>query len=312
MDFFRRLSARRRWAARGWGGAISGGVLMVCATASSCSTNLDCGLLGDCVNGSCICDRGWVGDYCTTLDLQPAPVDSGLRQQFSSNWCGTIIPDNETMQQYVMLSSDMHGCSLSVWLSGSQIIEAVSTTGPLGPYLPTGRVVVASEAHNPQAIQAPSGEWLLFDSYGGPDSDCPGTCNYTNCQSGAMCPVKMPRDGGLAWWVFHTAPTARGPWTPVNTTVDFPCYSQNLTPSPTFLPNGSLLLAFHCDSSGARKMGDLVLVRADDWRAGPFVRVADVAWRVCGNSSDANQCVGGFAPFLRGSCWGANDYRFSS
>ncbi len=55
--------------------------------AAACGTDEDCGLLGDCVAGNCVCDDGWVGPTCASLDLQPAPPNSGLRQLNSSNWC---------------------------------------------------------------------------------------------------------------------------------------------------------------------------------------------------------------------------------
>lgn len=63
-----------------------------------------------------------------------------------------------------------------------------------------------------------------------------------------MCKPKMPSGGGRGWWVFHTAKSARGPWAPVNVSVDFPCFSENLTPSPFFHPNGTLFVVFHCDA----------------------------------------------------------------
>jgi len=259
---------------------------------AACATDEDCGLLGDCIASSCVCDVGWTGPNCATLSLLPAPVDAGLRQNTSSNWCGTILPHADSSSTFTMLSSDMHGCSLDVWLSGSQVIEAVSTTGPLGPYVPTGAVAVSAEAHNPQAIQTPDGTaWLLFDSYSGPDSGCPLTANYTTCKGGGMCPSKTPAAGGRHWWVFHTAATPAGPWTPVNTTVDFPCYSKNLTPTPAFAKNGSLFLVFHCDANVDHGMGDLVMVRSDAWATAPFERVNDAVWRVCGNNATGKACV---------------------
>lgn len=41
--------------------------------AVSCSSELDCELSGVCVRGSCVCDPGWSGPHCTTLELLPNP-----------------------------------------------------------------------------------------------------------------------------------------------------------------------------------------------------------------------------------------------
>jgi hypothetical protein len=260
-------------------------LLALARGARACAVDDDCGLLGDCVAGACACDAGWTGASCSTLALAPAPPDSGLRQANSSSWCGTLLPPTAARSAWTLLSSDMGGCGLGVWITGSRVIEALSPS-PLGPFTPTGAVAVAAEAHNPQAIQTPDGDYLLFDSYGGPEAGCASRCNYTTCSGGSMCAPKMGKAGGAGRIIFHAAPSPAGPWAPRNLSIDYPCFSENLTPSPAFLPNGSLALVFHCDAGGARAMGDLVMVRSDDWRAGgAFVRVADVAWRVCGNSA---------------------------
>lgn len=58
---------------------------------------------------------------------------------------------------------------------------------------------------------------------------------------------------------------------------DFPCFSENLTPSPFFHPNGTFFVVFHCDADKIHRMCDLVMVRGDTWR-GPLVRVNDKVW----------------------------------
>ena len=267
--------------------------IFIIALANGCETDEDCGLLGDCVSSVCICAPGWAGTTCATLALAPSPPNSGLRQTNSSNWCGTILRDLSDPSLYHMLNADFGGCrdGLGIWLEGSRIIRSTSHGSPVGPYTPvwsTGdaEVVVAAEAHNPQAIVAPDGEHLLFDSYGGPDASCPLEANYTSCHAlpnGGMCHPKMSHGGaGPGWMVFHAASSPTGPWHPVNVSMDYPCFSDNLTPSPSFHPNGTLFLVFHCDSDGSHSsMGDLVMVRADTYR-GPFTRVNDKIWSVAG------------------------------
>ena len=52
-----------------------------------CSSELDCGLNGDCIGGACACDAAWRGATCTELNLVPlAPdaVESGAYRHGSS------------------------------------------------------------------------------------------------------------------------------------------------------------------------------------------------------------------------------------
>lgn len=259
----------------------------VAASAAACSTDADCEHLGVCTAGACACDAGWVGQTCGTLDLVPSPPDSGLRQANSSNWCGTILRDEANASLFHSYNADFGGCAngLNIWLSGSRVIHATASSA-VGPYTPVwadggAEVAVAAEAHNPQAVRAPDGSYLLFDSYGGPDAGCPLTANYTTCGGSGTCAPKMPSGGGVGWWVYHRASSPAGPWAPVNVTVDFPCFSKNLTPSPFFHPNGTFFLVFHCDADATHAMGDLVMVRAAT-PAGPFARVNDRVWAVNG------------------------------
>jgi hypothetical protein len=188
-------------------------------------------------------------------------------------------------------ASELGGCAVSLWLTGSRVIHAVSRPGdglvfsPVpGDGAPGGLdVAVAAEAHNPQAVVAADGTLLLFDSYGGPCAGCKLEASYATCSDvGGMCAPKMARPrGGWGTMTIHHASSAAGPWQCRNVSVDFPCYSQNLTPSPFVHPNGTLYVVMHCDAGGGVEQGDLVMVRADDWR-GPYRRVNDRVWARAG------------------------------
>lgn len=104
-----------------------------------------------------------------------------------------------------MWSSDMHGCGLNVWGSGSQILHATASA-KAGPFTPA-EVAVTAEAHNPQLVRAPDGSFLLLDSYGGPQAGCPNTTNYTTCTPGAFCGAKGP---GLGSYTFHASNSTIG------------------------------------------------------------------------------------------------------
>ena len=66
-------------------------------------------------------------------------------------------------------------------------------------------------------------------------------------------------------FTFHTSRSAAGPWTPRTVQIEYPCWGLNLTPSPAFHPNGTMIIAFHCDLS----MCDVAFVSAPSWK-GPF------------------------------------------
>ena len=290
-------------------------VLLASAAAAQCSVDEDCGLLGTCAAGACACEPGWTGTTCASLDLLPAPPDAGLRQANSSNWCLTLLRDEADPDLVHAYSADFGGCTngLNIWLTGSRVIHATGrggSSGPaVGPFAPAwgdgdAEVAVAAEAHNPTAIRAPDGTFLLMDcaetahskqllglnhpltrlplpraAYNGPDAGCNMQANYSTCTGKSMCPPKMPSGGGLGTFVYHFSTSARGPWEPVNVSMDYPCFSENLTPAPFFHPNGTMFIVFHCDTGGSHKMGDLVMVRSDSWR-GPFSRVNDGIWAV--------------------------------
>ena len=251
--------------------------------AAACSSARDCGLLGTCTSGRCTCFKGYRGDTCAELDLVPAPLGAGLRQHGNrSNWCGTILQDDKQADLWHMYNSDFAGCGLGIWITGSRVIHTASKGSPLGPFVPTGKVAVAGEAHNPQAVKAPDGTYILMDSYNGPDAGCAtkidyATCKPVGCKTGfhggtCMCPPKMlhhGKNGSVGNFTFHTSKSAAGPWAPITVSMDYPCWGLNLTPSPAFHPNGTMFIAFHCDDS----MGDVVLVSAPTFH-GPFSKVA--------------------------------------
>ena len=41
---------------------------------AACTSELDCQLNGACVQGACVCDKGWRGTDCGTLNLELAPI----------------------------------------------------------------------------------------------------------------------------------------------------------------------------------------------------------------------------------------------
>ncbi len=72
-------------------------VCFVSAVAATCSSEDDCSLLGDCVNGACVCDQGWRGEFCEQLDIIPGKVGYGYHNQSAgASWgTGVIYADGQ-------------------------------------------------------------------------------------------------------------------------------------------------------------------------------------------------------------------------
>lgn len=44
-----------------------------------CTDDKSCSLNGVCTSGACMCDQGWMGSACETLDFAPAEKETGYR-----------------------------------------------------------------------------------------------------------------------------------------------------------------------------------------------------------------------------------------
>ena len=42
-----------------------------------CTTMKDCSFLGECVDGVCVCVRGWTNPGCAVLNIVPSPINAG-------------------------------------------------------------------------------------------------------------------------------------------------------------------------------------------------------------------------------------------
>lgn len=64
---------------------------------NACSSSRDCSLLGECTAGRCVCDSGWTGPFCSSLNLEPAPpVNTGgayIAPNGYSSWGMSVVQD---------------------------------------------------------------------------------------------------------------------------------------------------------------------------------------------------------------------------
>jgi hypothetical protein len=128
-------------------------------------------------------------------------------------------------------------CSLSVWGAKSQVLHAVSHSGPLGPYERLG-VAIPTEAHNPVLSRATDGTWLIWTC------GCPHKPANTSCvHETLICP-----GGAQAAWTttVYSSKSLEGPWEAhVNLLGNLTLGnlgSQNV--SPIMQEDGSVLLMF--------------------------------------------------------------------
>ncbi len=138
------------------------------SAAASCATPLDCGLNGECVATTCVCDAPWAGPSCTTLPFKTTPA-SGKNLYNSSDvrntWNGPIATASDgTYHAYVPLYETG---SLSRVLT---TLHGVSQTAVTGPYDWTAQPNLNLTSLNPAFlvyIDAASGETVYSLWLGG-------------------------------------------------------------------------------------------------------------------------------------------------
>ena len=187
----------------------------------SCMTSLDCGLNGDCVSGSCVCDHAWAGNEdCTAMAFEPLNRTAmpGYYNLTESSWGGLPIEDGSG--GFKLVHAQMaNGCDLGTWTTNSIVALSTSTSGNVeGPYT-FERELLPPFAHNPTVRRAPDGTYLIYfiggwetlaQSCGGWQRGAGGTGRAASWSaSGATGATAVPTqcDG-------HTWPKACGPAMP--------------------------------------------------------------------------------------------------
>ena len=88
------------------------------AEAAGCRSAFDCGLNGDCLSGSCLCDAAWKGDTCTVLNLIPMEPDvakrGAYREGTRTSW-GASVHHSEEDNHNHMFAAEMKGARWPTW-----------------------------------------------------------------------------------------------------------------------------------------------------------------------------------------------------
>jgi hypothetical protein len=148
-----------------------------------CASDLACNLNGRCVvssddhnnnidgarnnNNFCVCDQGWIGVNCSTLDLIPTASNSGYRPVDRSSWGASVWyeeneeNDNNSGRYYMIAAEMVEHCGLTSWRTHSKTILATSTE-LAGPY-EYHSTIVGLWTHNPTVVKLPA---AISNNYG--------------------------------------------------------------------------------------------------------------------------------------------------
>ena len=257
-----------------------------------CVTDEDCSLNGVCTSGACVCDPGWttlpfglngaMSPGCGYLDFDPSPITTcgpacafhggpGGVDMSTTSWGGSVNR-NPVDGKYWMFAAEMsHHCTLSQWTTNSQVVSAVSDT-PMGPYV-RQEVTIPPWSHNPQAVVAPDGTWVIFTL--GPGF---GQKPQVDCDSPLAADHSPAPDGVGVNFTLHSAPSPHGPWvsttlSPIGWNASWTLQNPgNWNPAPVFLGDGSIRVMAHTD--WGPWAGETIL-EAPSWKGPYTVRGGD-------------------------------------
>lgn len=238
-----------------------------------CSTDLDCSLAGECVDGKCVCD-GWThGDHCEILSLLPAdPKRPGYRNSTGYNsWGGGTVRYNNTW--YLFVSQIAGKCPLDgYWSSLSEAVR-LESDHPMGPWA-RAETVIPSFAHNVKPFQAPDGSFVIY--YVGGINNSTRNCTNSLSESSAFIHSSsspLPKEAAGPIWVAHapTADAAPNAWSAHGPMTDSAGWHSATNPSPVFASDGSVRMAVsrRWDLGGGRATKNNFIMEADSW-AGPY------------------------------------------
>ena len=144
-------------------------LLLPAAVASPpCAGRRDCSHNGECVAGTCRCSAGWRGTDCHQLNFRADGTSTSLGLNAwnrstganTSSWGGAVVRGDDGL--YHMWAAVMaKGCGLGAYKSNSFVGHATSPD-PVREGFTLREPAILSYAHEPSAIRAPTGEYVLY------------------------------------------------------------------------------------------------------------------------------------------------------
>eukprot|EP01084_Bolivina_argentea_P221542 375190_1 len=224
------------------------------AAPTPCTSARDCSYNGECIKNVCECSPQWMGAHCAMLNLLPTNKAYGyqyfLNGQNVSSWGGPVVRDDDG--NYHMWAAEMSMyCGINAWQPNSILIHAQSTEKNNGVATYERKEEVDGIfSHEPDAIRAPSGEFVIYYSHVYPPPT--GTVNIdpcTNCSNGITidCEKQMQHFHPYIIYTYMIyAKNPNGPWSdpqiiPTDVSID-----SNL--AGYIYPNGSFIVMFEGDN----------------------------------------------------------------
>ena len=178
----------------------------------ACTADRDCSYNGHCVSGACACAPQWKGPRCETLHLLPARKEGGFRSPHAggslSSWGGSILYDEGDRRWHMFAAEMANDCGIDYWEPNSRVVHAVADSAD-GPY-EYASTVLAPFAHEPNAVRAPDGSWVIYMTLRHPDGE-----QLFNCSARRDGPAVKATDEPPPprhTYMVH-APSPYGPWT---------------------------------------------------------------------------------------------------
>jgi len=220
---------------------------------SVCSSSADCSLNGDCVSSACVCDPGWVGAVCSTLDLEPPTLqESYVAPGGTSAWGMSVVYDGASDKYHGYISEFKNKCKLGSWTTNSYVNHVVAPS-PQGPWEQRGQVV-GVWSHNPKLAYSPNDEtWLIFHIGDGNKTYGPvQNCNDTDPEFSRDRPRPRELGGGdgSGPFMIHHSKSLDGPWT-------LEPQAFNYTSSMTLYPDQADTSAGNLKNIGLKSSADL-------------------------------------------------------
>ena len=285
-------------------------LLQHASAASSCTSPMDCELLGDCVSGSCKCRQGFKGPSCGSLDLAPLAAQSRgavwpptLPTNTTFSWGFTVVYDEQAQLYHAAVNVGCCGlsghdhwpaptmpatCGVTV---GGTLLAHVTSKFPDRGFTQQG-VFIAPTAFNPHLIRAKNGTYILYfrvNDMGDDYAACSGSGPRVNSSSlktyinrADITHTDPSGEGPGANMYVAYASSMSGPWTTRKVEIKGMGQLHISNPSIALLADdGKVMLAYRFNPHGGEQNG---FATADSF-LGPFTSSANLT-KAPGNDED--------------------------
>lgn len=262
-------------------------VALVHTDSQICSSELDCRLNGACVDGRCVCDQGWKGQFCQSLVVSPATLAYGFNNTLTPNtscWGGGPPYRDQNGTYHLFVTELANHCGMGTWGRMSQVAHTVSKNFE-GPYQKI-ETPIPTESHNVYYAFSEVDKTHLIFHIG--ESNNPPSCNpWLNCSDGTTPGGNGPGKPSVPWppatcpqnmvMVIHYSSSLYGPWTKfmpkLPTIAGWNGSHDGTNPGPLILPNGTILLMTRTGNQRTLPNGtrqhyqNILLFRAQSWKS---------------------------------------------